>query len=58
VTLIDNSNNAKADLGVIDISQKEKIIITKKNFDNLFLDFASEGLTTVLYFIFPFFIYT
>jgi len=50
VSLIDNNNGGKADIGVLDFTQKDRTVITKKNFDNLFLDYAREGLTTVFYF--------
>jgi len=50
VSLIDNNNGAKADIGVLDFTQKDRTVITKKNFDSLFLDYSREGLTTIIKF--------
>jgi len=50
VSLIDNNNGAKAEIGVLDFTQKDRTVITKKNFDSLFLDYSREGLTTIIKF--------
>jgi len=49
--IIDNQNGETANGGTLDITKKEKTVITRKNFDNIFIDFSVENPTTVSYYI-------